>query len=121
MSCNEHGCQERNESSSKSFIENQIICQNDFHTDSIIPVSYITEALEIEEMDLIKRVSLEMKIDKNISKVMESYQRFKSEFHEFVQKQVLKIESSQIEDVAFDAFILKLVQAYIINKGSYIS
>ena len=119
MSWAEHNCQEVIESLCKNCIENQLLCKKYCCTHSIIQASYITNEFDIHESDLIKKVFLEMKSDNKISKIIESYRRFKSEFYEILQNQIVK--KSLIEDYALDALLLKLTEACLIKKGFYIT
>lgn len=120
MSCIEHGCEEAVELLCKKYLEIQLFCKNNCHTHSIKSVCQFTKALEMDESDLINKVLLEMKIGSKISKAVQSYQRYKSEFHETLQKQILTINNTQIDDYALHAFLSKLAEERIIKKGFYI-
>ena len=64
-----------------------------------------------------------MKIDHKISEAMKNYKDFEVQFNKNLKEQITKIKENQIEDYAFDndAFLLKLTEAFFINKGSYLS
>ena len=119
MSCSKENCQEAVKYLYRDCIEAKFFCK--IHSEE--QNSNIIKALDDTELDLIKILLKEMKIDDKISKVMKTYKDFQIEFFKKLKEQIKTLKENQTEDYAFDndAFLLKLTEAFLINKGSFLS